>query len=281
MAGRKRAPLAGTGEQAELAQRLRDLRDASGLTLRQLAGKSGYSAGALSHAESGRGVPSWELVAAFAQACGADPVPWRHQWELARAAPALPEHAVVPMPAAPSAVPPQRAHPLRPRSGRHLIAGAAVAVITASVAVLVWPIEGRAHHATLATAEPPARAASVARDDTDPYADGCKPDEKRLDAQPVYRENGKLFGTIFLVYSRACQAEWGYLTAPNSTRWTIHINTYRIPGNSRTQWHFSSDEAIGSWGNVLSTKHGCVYAEAYVTDQNSRGPQARTACIQP
>jgi len=61
MAGRKRSPLMGSGSQAELARQLRDLRDGSGLTLRQLAAKSGYSSGVLSQAESGRSVASWEL----------------------------------------------------------------------------------------------------------------------------------------------------------------------------------------------------------------------------
>jgi transcriptional regulator with XRE-family HTH domain len=76
--------LVGTGLQVEFAQRLRDLRDASGLTLRQVATKSGYSQGALSQAESGRSVPSWEITTAFVQTCGANPDAWRQLWEVAR-----------------------------------------------------------------------------------------------------------------------------------------------------------------------------------------------------
>src|SRR5450756_3197676 len=80
MSGRRRSPLIGSGFLIELAQRLRDLRDARGLTLRQLAAKSGYSSGARSRAEAGRTVPSGELVTAFVQACGEDPLRWRHAW---------------------------------------------------------------------------------------------------------------------------------------------------------------------------------------------------------
>jgi transcriptional regulator with XRE-family HTH domain len=74
----------GSGVGAEFARRLRDLRDASGLTLRLLAIKSGYSQGALSQAESGRAVPSWEITTAFIQVCGDDPSLWRQLWEVAR-----------------------------------------------------------------------------------------------------------------------------------------------------------------------------------------------------
>jgi hypothetical protein len=153
--------------------------------------------------------------------------------------------------------------------------------------IIAWPSSMHPHTADLAVLKPSASASpgtrgnSAALDNTDPYADGCKRDEKTLDAHKVYRKNGRLFGSIVLVYSRACQAEWGYLDAPNSTQWTIYINAYRIPAPGTTRWHFSGNEAFGSWGNVLSTQHGCVYAEAYVVDKDGEGPHARTACIQP
>jgi transcriptional regulator with XRE-family HTH domain len=305
MTGRRRAPLAGSGRRAELAQRLRDLRDTHGLTLRQLAAKSGYSAGALSQAESGRSAPSWELVAAFVQTCGEDPVQWRHRWELARPAPAAPmlgtpahdlSLTTVPPPSPrlearplPWAIEPRPAGPGKPsdrppRRRRLFILGMMMAI---GAGIIAWPSSMHPHTADLAVLKPSAPASpgtrgnSAARDDTDPYADGCKRDEKTLDAHKVYRKNGRPFGSIVLVYSRACQAEWGYLDAPNSTQWTIYINTYRIPAPGTTRWHFSGNEAFGSWGNVLSTQHGCVYTEGYVVDKDGEGPHARTACIQP
>jgi hypothetical protein len=63
--------------------------------------------------------------------------------------------------------------------------------------------------------------------------------------------------------------------------WTIYINAFRIPGPGAARWHFSGDMPYGSWGNVLSTRPGCVYAEAYVADKTGEGPHARTACIKP
>ncbi|WP_194905504.1 helix-turn-helix domain-containing protein [Catenulispora rubra] len=83
MAGRKRSEVVGAGALAALADRLRRLRDDQGLTLRELAHKSGYSHASLSTAESGRRRPSWELLQAFVQSCGEDPVAWRQLWELA------------------------------------------------------------------------------------------------------------------------------------------------------------------------------------------------------
>lgn len=281
MTGRRRIPLAGSGRQAELAQRLRGLRDASGLTLRQLAAKSGYSPAALSQAESGRTVPSWDLVAAFAQTCGEDPVRWRHQWELARATPIATEQdrpPVAAVPYTPPAVPPR---PAPDRNHRRSLIVGMMLLIGTSAAIVARPTGTHPHSADLSLLKPSPAAQTAARDNTDPYADGCRRDEKTLDSQQVYRRNGRLFGTIVLVYSRTCRAEWGYLDAPNSTQWTIHINSYRIPGSGTTRWHFSGTEDFGSWDNVLSTQHGCVYAEAYVSDEGGEGPHVRTACIQP
>ena len=83
MPGRKRSVLVVTGARGELAQALRQLRDQSGMTLRKLAARSGYSPATLSMAESGRRFPSWEVLAAFVQSCGADPGEWRPLWRSA------------------------------------------------------------------------------------------------------------------------------------------------------------------------------------------------------
>ena len=84
VSGRKGQPLSITGPRAELARRLRALRAGRGMTLRELAARSGYSLATLSNAESGRRVPSWEVLAAFVQSCGHDPAQWRQLWEVAR-----------------------------------------------------------------------------------------------------------------------------------------------------------------------------------------------------
>ncbi|WP_371599901.1 helix-turn-helix domain-containing protein [Streptomyces sp. NBC_00564] len=57
-------------EVAELARNLRALRRSSGLTFKQLSGRSHYSAAALSTAASGKTVPKWEVVESFVRGCG-------------------------------------------------------------------------------------------------------------------------------------------------------------------------------------------------------------------
>jgi transcriptional regulator with XRE-family HTH domain len=50
---------------------LRDLRHVSGLTLRELAGCINYSVATLSAAASGKTLPRWEVVEAYARGCNA------------------------------------------------------------------------------------------------------------------------------------------------------------------------------------------------------------------
>lgn len=66
----KDIPATAPMEVAELARELRALRRSSGLTYKDLAGKSHYSAAALSTAASGKTVPKWELVESFVRGCG-------------------------------------------------------------------------------------------------------------------------------------------------------------------------------------------------------------------
>jgi transcriptional regulator with XRE-family HTH domain len=300
VAGRKRSELSGSGAQADLARRLRALRDESGLTLRQAAVKSGYSQAALSGAESGRRVPSWEVTEAFVQVCGGNPLTWRQLWEFASGAeerglpggeeeiqdePGHAHHACTcaaaphdePPPAASDAAPPRRA----PRPAVLAITGAALA-LCAAAALGGWALADRSNSASRPSSASSPVGGIAARDGTDPYDDRCKADEKELDWAPVSRADGSNFGNILLMYSPNCEAAWGYLNGPNTTAWTSHIVAHRIPGSAAAASEFNGNAKYGSWGNVLSTHTGCVYIEAYITDsKGAEGPHARTACMQP
>src|ERR1700759_4491469 len=70
-----------SGPVPDLAQQLRLLRQEAGLTLRQLASRTGLSAATLSVAASGRELPTWKVTSAYVQACGADPEDWRGRRE--------------------------------------------------------------------------------------------------------------------------------------------------------------------------------------------------------
>jgi len=64
------------------AAELRKLRlDAGNPKYLQMARLTGRSRTALAEAAGGDHLPTWETVAAYVAACGADPLPWRVRWE--------------------------------------------------------------------------------------------------------------------------------------------------------------------------------------------------------
>src|SRR5216683_3084430 len=77
--GRRERPLE-SGPLHDFARELRELRAATGLTYRALARKAGYSASALSAAASGDGLPTLDVLLAYAGACGADMAAWEQRW---------------------------------------------------------------------------------------------------------------------------------------------------------------------------------------------------------
>lgn len=71
----------------ELALRLREVRATSGLTFSELAARSHATPATLSRITSGRGVPSWQAVSAFAEAVQMDEASraeLKELWERAR-----------------------------------------------------------------------------------------------------------------------------------------------------------------------------------------------------
>ncbi|MEE1822203.1 helix-turn-helix transcriptional regulator [Streptomyces sp. BE20] len=67
--------------QARLASALSHLQRASGRYMREIAKEAGVSTSYISRAVSGERMPRWDVVASFAQSCGADPVQLRVLWE--------------------------------------------------------------------------------------------------------------------------------------------------------------------------------------------------------
>jgi transcriptional regulator with XRE-family HTH domain len=74
--GRKEKPLdPSSGPLGEFADSLRSLRAEAGVTYRQMAAATHYSASALARAANGNVRPSWDLVLAYVAACGSLPTP--------------------------------------------------------------------------------------------------------------------------------------------------------------------------------------------------------------
>ncbi|MGW8988324.1 helix-turn-helix domain-containing protein [Streptomyces zhihengii] len=89
--GRPQKPIAADADPrvAALAEALRSLRQRAGLSLRELAAHTHYSAATLSNAASGRNLPHWGLVQVYARGCSAsanDVQRLRLLWESASAA---------------------------------------------------------------------------------------------------------------------------------------------------------------------------------------------------
>ncbi|WP_078871854.1 ATP-binding protein [Streptomyces sp. NRRL S-337] len=71
----------------ELAGSLRELRDVTGRSLRELAREVHVSSSSLSRYVSGQAVPPWPTVVALCKAAGRDPRPMREVWERAKDGP--------------------------------------------------------------------------------------------------------------------------------------------------------------------------------------------------
>ncbi|WP_440068628.1 ATP-binding protein [Streptosporangium sp. OZ121] len=81
----------------ELAGQLRQLRDLTGRSLRELAGDVRASRSSLSRYFSGQAVPPWPTVVALCKAAGHDPRPLREMWERARDEPQAGVTAIPPV----------------------------------------------------------------------------------------------------------------------------------------------------------------------------------------
>lgn len=105
--GRHEVPLDPEGPLYEFAAGLRALRVTAGSpTYREMAHVAHVSPSALAAAASGRALPTWDVVAAYVRACGADPAGWRARWEERNAVLRTAAAAPPPVPGAPPTVGP-------------------------------------------------------------------------------------------------------------------------------------------------------------------------------
>ncbi|MEU0162234.1 peptidoglycan-binding protein [Streptomyces sp. NPDC006261] len=126
----------------QLMVRLRGLKDRSGLSSRQLAARTGYSAKSWQRYLNGRSLPPQEAVAAMSRVCGEDPARLLALHESAAECWSEGRQAAARAPESPTAAPAQVQVPgERQPSGRHLraalIAATVVTVLSVSVALLL------------------------------------------------------------------------------------------------------------------------------------------------
>jgi DNA-binding transcriptional regulator YdaS (Cro superfamily) len=237
-------------------------RQAGEPTYRTMARLAGLSPTVLSQATKGRRLPTLQTTLAFIRACGGDAATekeWQSRWEEIREA----HHRASAQEPPPDAPPAPPAPPSAPPSGtRRLLLPAVSAAVLAAVAafaVLFWP------------SGPSVRPIA---DGDDPYVRHCGPDQQVMERQPIYRADGTAYGWVVLFYSAACEGAWGYVLGPNSPQWTVHIAAHRMDDDAVAPSAFRGEARPNSWGNALSTRTGCVRAEAWIDN----GPRAATSC---
>ncbi|WBO61537.1 hypothetical protein [Streptomyces camelliae] len=183
------------------------------------------------------------------------------------------------------------------RRGRPIVKLSAVPLILAIGAIIAL-IFASSHH-TDQTSSPPSPASSrfvaapsatsaastsptpiAVRDGEDPYADGCRVDEEEVDRRPMSFPGGSPYSYLVLFHSHRCDASWGYVYGPNSSRWSVHIVAHRQGDGATAPSSFSGNQRPNSWGNLLSTRTGCVSAEAYITQGRAQSSHTITDCAQ-
>lgn len=183
----------------------------------------------------------------------------------------------------------------RLRAYRSWVAGVASAVLVTVIGAVATSMVLRLTHgsegdasvsATPTTTRGPAHASAApkldapAHDGEDPYHQAdCKKDEQVVDQRPMSWPDGTPYGNVTLFFSATCRAAWGYVYGPNSAKWSIHIVAHRDTDHASAPAQFSGNTRPNSWGNVLSTDTGCVYAKAYVTENGDSSAPAVTDCV--
>lgn len=294
MGRRMRSLDPGDGPAELFACELRALRSCTGnLPFWKMAQRCSVSKSALAAATAGYQIPSEQVTREFVRVCGGDWAWWCERrlraiadLEAAAETAASDRFAVVlarpawPVPAeAYHLVRYQSPDPPRGLSGRRRFRRACMLAVLMLAIAGGWLL-GRStmprpvtDPVTVARGKP----LPVIRDGQDPYIRGCGKDQQPLERQPVYRRDGAFYGWLVLYYSARCSASWGYVYGPNSPDWTVYVRARRMPGNVIADTNFRGRAVPNSWGNALSTRTGCVRAEAWVAD----GPHAVTSCWSP
>jgi hypothetical protein len=309
--GRRMRPLnPAWGPVERFACELRALRAAAGeMPFRRMARLCAVPKSALAEAVAGHQLPPEPMLRAFVEVCGGDWPWWRDRWMGARAEAAADAELAeevnaaedgrgwlvpkYPSPLEPVErrsvhVPAVRVDPSAPRAGRRRL-WSAVAVGVAGVAAFGagWvlrplmdqaePGEPSARASTEVAAEATPRTAEPA-DGVDPYISGCGRDQQLIETRRMQWPDKSPYGALELFHSHRCNANWGYVSGPNSKSWKVHIIVHRPDDGARVPVIESADVSPGSWSGMLLTSGGCVYIEAYVETVTGPARAVRTSC---
>ena len=130
---------------------------------------------------------------------------------------------------------------------------------------------------------PPDKSQNQGYDGQDPKASGCDipaPTDVPRTTVPVKLPDGKVLGQLDLRRSSSCQTMWGRVSGLPQVLIggnVMHVNAVR-PRDGAAAPFQTTDVYIAVFGDMLTFRTGCVYAEAYVVRKGKQGPKARTPC---
>jgi hypothetical protein len=163
------------------------------------------------------------------------------------------------------------------RRGCILLALSALALVQAVAIVLIVVFWSAPDSRLAYSATPPAPA-----DGGDPYTAGCGADEQVIERWGIVWPDLQPYGWLTLYNSKKCGASWGSVSGPNSTQWKVYIVAHRPSDGASAPSDFQGDSVrTGSWGNMLLTRDGCVWVEAWIVRDGKLAPAAKSNCAQP
>jgi hypothetical protein len=115
-------------------------------------------------------------------------------------------------------------------------------------------------------------------DGDDPRARQCD-DAATLSTVPLYLPDGTRFGDLRLRRSSGCGTAWASAYYSNPFLYTVRLALHRPADGAEVHSEWSNNTPPGSYGDMLSTAKGCVWAEATVRTPRATGPVARTPCL--
>lgn len=283
---------------AELASQLRKLRAAAGEpTYRSMAAQTHYAATTLSRAAAGSGLPSLNVVLAYARACGGDHAEWTNRWERASAAlepPRKGSGAPVPISAA-VREPDRPTLPVRIGVGGAIaLLGVALLTIAGVIMIVVAPGEPRGNPAKVSSLSAATRIAdgsapSRISDGDDPRTDTCAAagdaqaaalGAREVTVRTVRAHNGTAIGWLALWRNPRCDAEWAEASYVNPHLYPVTLEAHRPADGATVIDHavvnLPRDPVIGQ---LLTTAEGCVWARMTLSIPQSAPVVVQTSCL--
>jgi transcriptional regulator with XRE-family HTH domain len=270
---------------------MREARESHGVGLRQMAKRLNYSHSTLSNYERGGAMPTEQVVHGYEHLLGLEPASLMKVLEAAR----IERHgdawakrrAHVPVEFAGEKAKPvasaleghgRRLAWLRGR--RALVAGIVAAGLLLLVGVpVVLALQGRE------TGTPSPTSVDLGLDNRDPKVAGCDDGATTADKVDMFDPPQHLVGVLELRSSARCGASWGRFSPSEllvpTPKVEVEINVHRPADGGVAPFRLTyPGRGAAIYGDMLVSRHECVYAEVILHRVGKSSPSAQTACRQ-